>query len=140
VEETRSAPSDVSPDAVRCSDAERERTGAKLHAAVGEGRLTMAEVEERLAKTYAARYRHELDGLTADLPEPAPAGWRPILTMATRQLASEMSVLLGRGGAVSTRRRLLLALATLLFVAMAVTLAVHGILDQGPEHHGFSHE
>jgi hypothetical protein len=49
------------PGAPRCSDAERERTCAVLHAAAGDGRLTLDEVEVRLAGVYAARHRHELD-------------------------------------------------------------------------------
>jgi Domain of unknown function (DUF1707) len=59
------------PD-VRASDAERERTAETLHAAAGDGRLTLDELEERLTAAYAARYRHELPALTADLPAPAP--------------------------------------------------------------------
>ncbi len=55
------------PD-VRASDAERERTAETLHAAAGEGRLSLEELEERLTAAYAARYRHELPALTADLP------------------------------------------------------------------------
>jgi hypothetical protein len=39
-----------------------------LQHAVGEGRITMAEFEERAAAAYAAKTRAELDGLTADLP------------------------------------------------------------------------
>jgi Domain of unknown function (DUF1707) len=35
---------------------------------VGEGRITMAEFEERVATAYAAKMRAELDVLTADLP------------------------------------------------------------------------
>ena len=53
---------------VRTSDAEREQVARVLRAAVGEGMLTLEEGDERLAATYAARYRHELARLTADLP------------------------------------------------------------------------
>ncbi|WP_410628370.1 DUF1707 domain-containing protein [Amycolatopsis sp. cmx-8-4] len=57
-------------EGIRCSDAEREQVRAVLYAVVGEGRLTMDEVEERLARIEAARFRHELTGVTADLPGP----------------------------------------------------------------------
>jgi len=40
--------------AVRASDADRDRVAAALHAAFAEGRLTMPELEERLAGAYAA--------------------------------------------------------------------------------------
>jgi hypothetical protein len=58
----------TTPGRTRASDAERERTVARLHDAVGEGRLDLAEAEERTAAAYAARYRDELDPLLADLP------------------------------------------------------------------------
>lgn len=53
---------------VRASDEEREATVARLHAAVGEGRLQLFESDERVAAAYAATYRHELPALLADLP------------------------------------------------------------------------
>lgn len=60
----------------RASDAERERVVTRLHHAVGEGRLDLAEAEERTAAAYAARFRDELDPLLADLPG-GPAGAEP---------------------------------------------------------------
>jgi hypothetical protein len=62
------------PSRVRAADRERERVASILRAAAGEGLLTMSEVDERLAAAYAARYRDELDPLTADLPD----GGRPL--------------------------------------------------------------
>ncbi|HEX6345340.1 DUF1707 domain-containing protein [Umezawaea sp.] len=68
----------VEPSPVRASDADRERVVARLTSAVGDGTLTLAEVEERQALAYGARFRHELPPLTADLPAPpAPRGRRP---------------------------------------------------------------
>ncbi|UIJ63845.1 DUF1707 domain-containing protein [Amycolatopsis acidiphila] len=126
---------------MRCSDAERERTSSALYVAAGEGRLSMDEVEERLVQVYTARYRHELEATSADLPAPAAAsaGWRPIATMARRQLAAEVAALTGRGAA-SRRHRVVLALAAfamVLFFVVTVTLALHGIAGDGPEHHDF---
>jgi hypothetical protein len=40
-----------------------------LRASMTEGRLDLAEGEERLAKAYAATYRDELRGLVTDLPD-----------------------------------------------------------------------
>lgn len=54
--------------AVRASDSERERVAKLVGAAAGEGRLTLAEAEERLDRVYATRYRHELAAFVADLP------------------------------------------------------------------------
>ncbi|WP_028935919.1 DUF1707 SHOCT-like domain-containing protein [Pseudonocardia spinosispora] len=53
---------------IRASDAEREETASVIRAAASEGRLTMAELEERLESVYEARMRHELPPLVADLP------------------------------------------------------------------------
>jgi Domain of unknown function (DUF1707) len=58
---------------VRTSDAERERIAQTLRAAVGEGRLTLEEGDERLATLYTTKYRDELAPLIADLPASASA-------------------------------------------------------------------
>ncbi|WP_328467491.1 DUF1707 domain-containing protein [Actinoplanes sp. NBC_00393] len=54
---------------LRASDAEREHVADILRANMTEGRLDLAEGEERLATAYAARFRDELHPLTADLPD-----------------------------------------------------------------------
>jgi hypothetical protein len=54
---------------VRTSDAEREQVVEILRAAMGEGRLSLAEGEERIAAAYGATYRDELTPLTGDLPD-----------------------------------------------------------------------
>ncbi len=54
--------------AVRASDSEREQVARLVSEAAGEGRLTLAEAEERLDRVYATRYRHELAAFVADLP------------------------------------------------------------------------
>ncbi len=63
----------AAPTLVRASDAEREATVTRLHQALGEGRLDLAEIDERVAAAYASRYRSDLPGLLADLPQPQPA-------------------------------------------------------------------
>lgn len=55
---------------VRASDAEREQTATRLREAAAEGRLDLAELEQRLGSVYAARLRHQLVPLVADLPTP----------------------------------------------------------------------
>lgn len=54
---------------IRASDAEREHVAEVLRAATGAGLLGIDEVEERLAACYTARFRAELEPLTADLPD-----------------------------------------------------------------------
>jgi hypothetical protein len=53
---------------LRASDAERAAVVQRLEYAVGEGRISMAEFEERVEVAHRARTRVELDELTADLP------------------------------------------------------------------------
>jgi hypothetical protein len=59
---------------VRASDAEREEYAAVVREAVGDGRLSLEEGEERQAKVLAARFRDELPPLVADLPGPGLFG------------------------------------------------------------------
>ena len=55
---------------MRASDADRERVARALQMAVGEGRLTMSELQERLDVVYRSRTVGELEPLTHDLPDP----------------------------------------------------------------------
>jgi hypothetical protein len=54
------------------SDADRERVAVVLQAAFAEGRLTMPELDERLAAAYAAKTDAELATVTRDLGTSAP--------------------------------------------------------------------
>ncbi|MFB4309130.1 DUF1707 domain-containing protein [Actinomadura sp. GTD37] len=74
------------PD-MRAGDADREQAAQVLRDAAGDGRLTLAELDERLDAVYAAKTYGELAPLTRDLPAPgtsAPAApltgadWRPV--------------------------------------------------------------
>jgi hypothetical protein len=53
---------------LRASDRDRERAAETLRDAAVEGRLQLAELEERLEAVYAARTDAELAALTRDLP------------------------------------------------------------------------
>lgn len=62
---------------VRASDGDRERVAVALQAAFAEGRLTMPELEERVAAAYAAGTDAELATILHDLraPAPQPGDW-----------------------------------------------------------------
>ncbi|MBW0106356.1 DUF1707 domain-containing protein [Pseudonocardia sp. KRD291] len=64
------------PGELRISDADREVAAQRLHAALGEGRITLVELEERLDVVYAAKTFAQLEPPLADLPGhgPDPAG------------------------------------------------------------------
>jgi hypothetical protein len=61
-------PANPDPTRLRASDADRERVARVLHEALGEGRLTVSEVDERLAQVYGAKTLGELEPITRDLP------------------------------------------------------------------------
>jgi hypothetical protein len=68
----------VAPPAdIRAADEDRERVATALRSHCEAGRLTIDELEERLAAAYAAKTLGELDALMTDLPalptRPAPA-------------------------------------------------------------------
>lgn len=56
------------PHGVRISDSDRERAAERLHQALAEGRITVGELEERVAAVYAALYAAELRPPLAGLP------------------------------------------------------------------------
>ncbi|PJE94775.1 hypothetical protein CUT44_26840 [Streptomyces carminius] len=57
------------PDAeLRASHDDREAVAEQLREAAGDGRIDLAELEERLEKAFAAKTYGELEPLTADLP------------------------------------------------------------------------
>jgi len=72
--------------AVRASDAEREQTVALLRRSFADGRLALAELEERAGAAYAARTRAQLRDLTADLPAAEQQPPRPGMVLDRRLL------------------------------------------------------
>lgn len=58
------------PARLRISDTERHAVAEVLREAAGEGRIDLAELEERLEATYAAKTYADLAPITADLPSP----------------------------------------------------------------------
>ena len=58
---------------MRAADTDRNAVARRLGEHMAAGRLTVAEYEERMARTYAARTYGELAELTADLPAARPA-------------------------------------------------------------------
>lgn len=53
---------------MRAADSDRERVAERLRVAHADGRLDLAEYDERVQQAWAARTYGELDTLTADLP------------------------------------------------------------------------
>lgn len=81
-------------DKLRISDADRELVSKLLKVAIDEGRLTLAEYDERLRQAYDAKTVGELAPIISDLPrsadgtvEPAP---RPMLAPVSGANAYEL--------------------------------------------------
>ncbi len=62
---------------MRAGDADRQRVVELLGKHFGEGRLTVAEFDERVASAHAAVHLDELPALTADLPRAPEPPRRP---------------------------------------------------------------
>lgn len=65
------------------ADADREAASERLRNAVAEGRLELAELDDRLGLAYAAKTRADLDAATADLPAVPAVDDQP-LTLQTK--------------------------------------------------------
>ncbi|MCY1137832.1 DUF1707 domain-containing protein [Actinoplanes sp. Pm04-4] len=63
---------DVSREQMRAADDDRKQVADQLRLALEEGRLDLAEYDERLQGAYAAKTYAELDRLLTDLPNAAP--------------------------------------------------------------------
>lgn len=75
---------------LRAADADRERIAERLRKSHAEGRLDMAEFQQRLEACYEAKTFGELDALVSDLPRDeqraerrssarvSPFGWRAV--------------------------------------------------------------
>lgn len=57
---------------LRIGNPERESVVERLNAALNEGRLELAEYDERVRLVYAAKTAGDLVPITSDLPVPAP--------------------------------------------------------------------
>ena len=125
------ATSNTSP---RASDAERADTVARLHEALGAGRLDLAETDERVAAAYAARHRHELADLLTDLPAgdttftDAPR-WNALWTLLVWRLRTAVTGVAGPRPTAAQHRTA--ALMTALAVVWFVVCAVLGALAVG---------
>ncbi|WP_328496087.1 DUF1707 domain-containing protein [Streptomyces sp. NBC_00414] len=86
-DELPAGPSGGSPGGLpelRASDADREQVAEVLRDALAEGRLDMAEFEERLEETYKARTYGELEPITRDLPASGVSAPAPAVSMLKR--------------------------------------------------------
>src|ERR671932_647493 len=100
---------------LRAADSDRQAVAAALGRHLSDGRLTVEEYDERLAKAYAARTYGDLDALFADLPRSTPA--RP----APRPAPELALAAAGAGGCAARRGNVRGAWAGWTTVAVIVT-------------------
>ena len=125
--------------AIRASDGERDLVVAQLQRHFADGRLTQAELEERVGAALAARTRDQLHPLTADLPGAGVRRGRPATVLDPWLLCLLLRLcppagvaywLLSRrgiGGGWLSQRRLadIPNWAWILIIAAAATAAAH---------------
>lgn len=93
---------DVPGRGVRASDVERERCAHTLRDAYAEGRLSLEELEERLARTRDAGTRLELRRLTRDVPhDHARRAARALDHLDRAALTVHATVFTGVGGSLT---------------------------------------
>jgi Domain of unknown function (DUF1707) len=100
-------------DRMRASDADRDRVTERLREHFAEGRLTQAELDERITAALNAKTLGDLRRLTSDLPEPGliSPGARPPQWL---------------GPPILARRRGPRIFPVLLFVLLVALLVPHG--------------
>ncbi|HEX2363184.1 MAG TPA: DUF1707 domain-containing protein [Jiangellaceae bacterium] len=76
---------------LRASDADRDRVAEQLRQAAGDGRLSIAELQERLDTLYAAKTYGELEPVVADLPDSG----RVASVLAPKPTSGEVSARVG---------------------------------------------
>jgi hypothetical protein len=122
--------------AIRASDGERDQAVALLQRDFADGRLTQAELEERVGAALEARTRGQLQALTADLPgaevQPArpamvPEPWLLCLLLFLCPPAGVACWLLSRRGGWLSRRQLggIPNWVWILIIAAAAAAAAH---------------
>ena len=90
---------------VRASDADREQAAAVLQAATADGRLPVAELDERLGLVYNAKSKDELASIVKDLqPAAWPGGSPPAAKDAGVLARRSTQWTLGRSGHVPRYR------------------------------------
>jgi len=120
---------------VRTSTTEREETVARLHHALGEGRLDLEETEVRVAAAYAAQYCDELPPLLTDLPGGGPAaggtgasGWHDIWVSAVWRARTALTGAPGeRPTPADCRTAALLVVTALIWMTICAALGAAAV-------------
>ncbi|NNH74955.1 DUF1707 domain-containing protein [Nocardia uniformis] len=118
---TDSDPTAPRPPALRVGTAEREQAAAALGQHFADGRLDVAEFDERVARAYAAKTTTDLAELFTDLPKPpAPAQSAPPPRPSTPYLPVALIAILALGTAIAVSTQVFpFVMIPLLFILFA---------------------
>jgi hypothetical protein len=110
---------------VRASDVEREDALQALAAHFADGRIDRSEFDERADAALAARTRSQLQALFTDLPDQRPEPAAPPKSDPARASGGLRQA--WRGAVANPGFPVLVLAPALLFFAVAVTAAAHGL-------------
>ncbi len=119
------------PLPVLASDRERDGALRSISFAVGEGRLSLEEAEQRIDSVLRSRHRHELSELLGDLPARPGGPARPRESERSERPDDEMAETVGAPDAAPWRPGLLVIALVALIVAVTVQLAA-GVWELWP--------
>ena len=119
--------------AVKASDAERDQAAEALRVAYAEGRLTRAELDERIDVVYAAKTRAGLSDLTGDLPGAVAAE----AAASGRALATYLPVVDGGTGADAHLNLCLLLCLLFSFPPAGVAFGIYWLVTARRERRRF---
>ena len=103
-------------DNLRPSDADRERVVRDLTKHCGDGRLTLDELEERVAEAYAASNLVELERAVRELPSSSPARIPSSPPVRVKPSDAPARATTNRGAAIALKAHLYTYLSVIAFL------------------------
>jgi hypothetical protein len=94
---TQAGDEPIDPRDLRASDLDRQKVAELLHEAAAQGRLTLDELQERLATVYAARTYRDLEPVLRDLSGSAAASLAPVLPSREKAITPASQTRIVRG-------------------------------------------
>jgi hypothetical protein len=104
-------------DELRPSDADRERVVRDLTKHCGDGRLTLDELEERIAEAYAAATVADLEHAVRELPRSMPARVAPSAP-AVKRSAAPVRTSTSTGAEIALKVHLAVYLSVIAFLVL----------------------
>jgi Domain of unknown function (DUF1707) len=120
-----------SRDELRAADSDRAKVADRLRVALDEGRLSLAEYDERLQHAYAAKTYGELDKLLDDLPAVAPAERSRVAPVAAEPAGSAQPAPAEAGASRGEVRRWLAGVWGAWLIAVLINVVIWAAVSLG---------